>query len=95
MATSPYLREANQPLDDALAGLGRELDAADEWTARRCVERLAFALQASLLVRHAPAEVSDAFCATRLGNEGGRAYGTLPPGTETAAIVERHRPRLG
>ena len=60
--------------------LGRELDEADEAGARRLVERLALALQASLLVRHAPAEVADAFCATRLGGEGGRAYGTLPAG---------------
>jgi putative acyl-CoA dehydrogenase len=52
-------------------------------------------LQASLLVRHAPAEVTDAFCATRLGGEGGRAYGTLPPGVDVAAIVDRHRPSVG
>ena len=63
--------------------------------ARRLVERLALCLQGSLLVRHAPAEVADAFCATRLGGEGGRAYGTLPPGVDAAAIVERHRPRVG
>jgi len=88
-------RGANRRLDKALAGLGPELDAADERTARRLVERLALCLQGSLLVRHAPAEVADAFCATRLGNEGGRAYGTLPRSVETAWIVERHRPRLG
>ena len=88
-------RGADRHLDAALPGLGRELDAADEAGARRLVERLALALQASLLVRHAPAEVADAFCATRLGGEGGRAYGTLPPGVDAAAIVERHRPLLG
>ena len=88
-------RGADRHLDAALSGLGRELDAADEAGARRLVERLALALQASLLVRHAPAEVADAFCATRLGGEGGRAYGTLPPGVDAAAIVERHRPLLG
>jgi putative acyl-CoA dehydrogenase len=88
-------RGADRHLDAALSGLGRELDAADEAGARRLVERLALALQASLLVRHAPAEVADAFCATRLGGDGGRAYGTLPPGVDAAAIVERHRPLLG
>jgi putative acyl-CoA dehydrogenase len=46
------------------------------------------ALQASLLVRHAPPAVADAFCAGRLG-EGGRAFGTLPAGVDSAAIVER------
>ncbi len=49
----------------------------------------------SLLVRRAPGELADGFCATRLGNEGGRAYGTVPRGVDTIAIVERHRPRLG
>ena len=88
-------RGADRHLDAALSGLGRELDEADEAGARRLVERLALALQASLLVRHAPAEVADAFCATRLGGEGGRAYGTLPPGVDVAAILERHRPLLG
>ena len=46
------------------------------------------AFQASLLVRHAPAFVSDAFCAARLGG-GGRVYGTLPTGVDGAAIVAR------
>ena len=48
----------------------------------KTVEDLGLALQASLLVRNAPPEVADAFCAARLGNEGGRAYGTLPSGVD-------------
>ncbi len=52
----------------------------DPWTARRAVEELAVAFQASLLVRFAPAFVADAFCAARLGGGGGRVYGTLPAG---------------
>ncbi|HEV7132652.1 MAG TPA: acyl-CoA dehydrogenase family protein [Gaiellaceae bacterium] len=60
---------------------------ADEAGARRAVEQLALALQASLLVRHAPAAVADAFRART-----GSAYGTLPHGIDTAAIVGRHRP---
>jgi len=86
---------ANRHLDRAAGELDGALDAADESTARRLVERLALCLQGSLLVRYAPAEVADAFCAARLGDEGGRAYGTLPPGVDTAAIVDRHRPSLG
>jgi putative acyl-CoA dehydrogenase len=58
------------------------------------VERTALCLQAALLVRHAPAEVADAFCASRLGDGGGLAYGTLPSGAACEAIIERHRPRL-
>jgi putative acyl-CoA dehydrogenase len=59
-----------------------------EGDARRVVENLAVALQASLLVRHARPEVADAFCAGRLG-EGGRAFGTLPSSVDAPAIVER------
>jgi putative acyl-CoA dehydrogenase len=33
--------------------------------------------------------VSDAFCASRLGGQGGRAYGTLPGGVDSQAIVDR------
>jgi putative acyl-CoA dehydrogenase len=62
--------------------------AQPELQARRIVEDLALALQASLLVRNAPPEVADAFCAGRLG-EGGRAFGTLPPSVDAPAIVKR------
>jgi putative acyl-CoA dehydrogenase len=55
---------------------------------RRVVEDLALALEASLLVRHAPPEVADAFCAARLG-ERGLAFGTIPGDVPTTAIVER------
>ena len=51
-------------------------------------------LQGSLLVRHAPAYVSDAFCASRLGRDWGSVPGTLPSGLDTAAIVERATPTL-
>jgi putative acyl-CoA dehydrogenase len=61
-----------------------------ELRARRLVERLALALQGSLLVRHAPPEVADAFCASRLAGDGGRAFGTLPAGTDLRVILERH-----
>src|ERR687887_786670 len=69
-------------------GADRRLDAhldaltppADEWSARRGVEDLALAFQASLLVRFAPPAVADAFCAGRLGAARGRVFGTLPTG---------------
>ena len=88
---------ANDELDAAVAATVRELSdpLEREARARRLVERLALCLQGSLLVRHSPPEVADAFCATRLAARGGRAYGTLPAAVDGAAIVERHRPRLG
>ncbi len=65
---------------------------AGQFGARRLVEELAVALQASLLVRHSPPAVADAFCAARLGGEGGRVYGTLPSGVDAGAIVDRALP---
>jgi putative acyl-CoA dehydrogenase len=55
---------------------------------------MALALQGSILVRFGDPAVADAFCATRLAGDHGRALGTLPPGVDCRAIVERHRPRL-
>jgi putative acyl-CoA dehydrogenase len=65
-----------------------------ETRARRVVEGMALCLQGSLLVRHAPAAVADAFCASRLGGDGGLAYGTLPAGSDFDAIIARSRPQL-
>jgi putative acyl-CoA dehydrogenase len=63
-----------------------------QFHARRVVEDLAVALQASLLVRHAPPAVADAFCATRLAGQGGRVYGTLPAGVDAGAVIDRALP---
>ncbi|HVQ36324.1 MAG TPA: isovaleryl-CoA dehydrogenase [Pyrinomonadaceae bacterium] len=65
-----------------------------ETRARRLTELLATGLQGSLLVRHAPAEVADAFCASRLARDSGLAFGTLPPDTHFEAILERARPAI-
>jgi putative acyl-CoA dehydrogenase len=63
-----------------------------ESRARRVVEKMALALQASLLVRYGDEAVADAFCASRLSGDWGQAFGTLPSGTDFARIIERHRP---
>ena len=87
------MRLAEEPaIDRALDEIARELEHVDESRARYLVERLALALQASLLVRHGDPAVAEAFCATRLDGRGGRAFGTLPGGLELERIVERHRP---
>ncbi|HEY5143362.1 MAG TPA: acyl-CoA dehydrogenase family protein [Solirubrobacteraceae bacterium] len=85
---------ADARLDAFIDGLRREFDDSRnvEARARRVVEKLALALQGSLLVRHAPAAVSDAFCAARLDGDAGLNYGTLPAGTDVEAIVARHTP---
>jgi putative acyl-CoA dehydrogenase len=93
-----YVREVelaaggDRRLDAAIAGLKARRAEPEEAEARRLVERMALVLQASLLVRHAPAEVADAFCASRLDGDWGHAFGTLPPGAATEAILERAAP---
>jgi putative acyl-CoA dehydrogenase len=88
---------ADARLDAAAAQVERELaDPGDvESRARRLVERMALVLQGSLLVRHAPPAVADAFCASRLAGDWGHAFGTLPTGVDTTAIVERATPKAG
>ena len=87
---------AEPRLDTFTAALRRDLadPEALESGARRVVERMALALQGSLLVRHGAPAVADAFCASRLAGDAGLAFGTLPTGVDHAAIIERHRPRV-
>jgi putative acyl-CoA dehydrogenase len=63
-----------------------------ESRARRIVEKMALALQASLLVRFGDEAVADAFCASRLSGDWGYAFGTLPAATDFGRIIDRHRP---
>ncbi len=88
---------ADSRLDAHAASVRAEFDdlADVEVRARRIVERLALALQGSLLVRHAPAAVADAFCASRLGGDWGHSFGTLPASSDLDAILARHVPATG
>ncbi|MFG2629324.1 acyl-CoA dehydrogenase family protein [Streptomyces sp. NPDC048473] len=87
-------RGADHRLDGAIKGMLTELADLNgiEARARRLVERMALVLQGSLLVRWAPPEVADAFCASRLGGDWGTAFGTLPHSLDLASVVERARP---
>ena len=88
-------RGANAALDRYVAALQKEFaDLGElEYRARDVVDRMALALQAALLVQHAPAAVADAFCASRLAASGHHNYGALPRGVDCAAIVARATPR--
>src|SRR5438094_268186 len=85
-------RGADRRLDVALDQAEAQLESPDESGARRLVESLALALQGSLLVRHSPQAVAGAFCATRTAGDHGYAFGSLPAGIETGAILERAWP---
>jgi putative acyl-CoA dehydrogenase len=79
------IRLANDPRVERFASALRA--EAVESEARRFTERLAVALQASLLTRFSPAAVGDAFCASRLEGDAGRAFGTLPPRVDFQAVI--------
>jgi putative acyl-CoA dehydrogenase len=81
-------------LDEAAQALRKEFAAVGEARARWTVERMALVLQGALLVRHGPPAVADAFCATRLAGEHGRAFGAVPDGIDTDGILARALPVL-
>jgi putative acyl-CoA dehydrogenase len=88
---------ADSRLDQAVSQLRKELDDLSEARARHLAEAMALTLQGALLVRHGNHAVADAFVASRLADSGGvagwgRAFGTLPSGADTAAIVTRATP---
>jgi putative acyl-CoA dehydrogenase len=87
--------DSDRRLDSFVEGLKGELAANPETLearARRLVESMALALQASLLVRHGDPAVADSFCASRLGGDHGGAFGTLPAESDFRSIVERNAP---
>ncbi len=106
LARTPAALDAFLAEVETAAGADARLDAfvaevRDEFAdlesieprARRVVEKMALALQGSLLVRHAPPAVADAFCAARLAGDAGLNFGTLPAGCGFEAIVERQTPK--
>jgi putative acyl-CoA dehydrogenase len=83
----------DRAVDQTLAMLG-EAETLES-SARTLAGSMAACLQGSLLVRHAPAEVADAFCASRLDNANSGTFGTLPASLGNAALrhlVERAAP---
>ncbi|MBX3028352.1 acyl-CoA dehydrogenase family protein [bacterium] len=85
---------ADPRLDQFVLALRDDLrdPEALEARARDLVERMALALQGSLLVRDGDPAVAEAFCASRLGHQHRLAFGTLPPGFHFTRIIERARP---
>ncbi|MFD0001072.1 DNA alkylation response protein [Streptomyces sp. NPDC127178] len=83
---------ADARLDASVTRLKNLLATGSEAAARRLVELMALTLQASLLIRHAPTPIADAFCATRLGGDWGHAFGTLPDTADVDGILGRALP---
>jgi putative acyl-CoA dehydrogenase len=80
------VRLAHDPrIEKYVDGIAADLS---ESGARRVAERLALALQASLLVRVSPPAVADAFCESRLCERGGRAFGALSTAVDLHAVLQ-------
>lgn len=65
-----------------------------QYRLRDLVDRMALAMQASLLIRGGNAAVADAFCASRLAGHDSRNYGAMPGGADVRQIIERARPGI-
>lgn len=65
-----------------------------ESRARQLTQGIALAVQGALLLRHAPAYVAEAFCASRLteASYAGGAFGNLPGSSDFDAILQRAWP---
>jgi putative acyl-CoA dehydrogenase len=88
-------RGVDRHYDAFVGALAAELDPAghDEAQARRLTERIALAVQGSLLLAGGRSAVSDAFCASRLGTgAAGRTFGTLDAGIDFAPLLARALP---
>ncbi len=88
-------RGAHVLFDAEVATLQRCLDAdpdALESQARWLAERLALALQASILLHGAPAPIAELFCSSRLGGAHGLAFGTLRDDAAVALLLARALP---
>ncbi|MDB5776129.1 MAG: putative acyl-CoA dehydrogenase [Herbaspirillum sp.] len=84
--------QGHQPaLDAALKEIVAALadTAAIEMRSRYIVERMALALQAALLIKAGDAQVSDAFCRSRLAGAHGMAFGTLTRDAPLGYLIER------
>lgn len=76
---------------DLCVGQWLQAGPPDAMTARSYCERLALLLQAAVLLR-AGSPLAQAFVRSRLGGDHGLAFGTLPAGLDTAAIMARALP---
>jgi putative acyl-CoA dehydrogenase len=78
-------------LDRYAASLESDLAKSNEQdaSARSVSERLALCLSASLILQHSPPAIADAFCASRLENNWGNSFGTLPSNTDFTAVLNR------
>jgi len=82
-------RRYDAELDRLTGTLGGDVDNPGD--ARHLAQAIAVVVSAAELIKHAPAPVADAFCASRLGDQryAGAAFGVLPASCDTQGILAR------
>jgi putative acyl-CoA dehydrogenase len=87
--SDPRLTRAVDEIKNEIAN-----SAEIEFRARRIVNRMAVALEASLMLRYGDPVSAEYFCASRLSDGGGQIFGVLPKLDSLKSVIERHRPRF-
>jgi putative acyl-CoA dehydrogenase len=82
-----FVAEIQQLLPAKAAGGPAHGQSSLEYSARELTEKLALALQASLVMRHSSPAIAEAFIASRLSGHHGQAFGTLPSGVDVSGIL--------
>lgn len=84
-------RGADPHFDREVQALGTLFDDVEtlELRSRHVVERIAVALQASILLQSNEAELARCFCASRLAGQHGMTLGTLSANAPMARLIER------
>jgi putative acyl-CoA dehydrogenase len=75
-------------VDDLLVELGDPADGGES-RARHVTQQIALAVQAAMLLGHGPESSAQAFLASRLSSGAPAAFGTLPRGVDSGALIER------
>jgi putative acyl-CoA dehydrogenase len=80
---------ADERLDAYVESIGNRLTTAthDKYAARDLTEKLALALQASLMVRYSSPAVAEAFITSRLAGLHGHAFGTLTQEVDVKEVL--------
>jgi putative acyl-CoA dehydrogenase len=80
---------ADSRLDAYVKNIGNRLtpQANDKYAARELTEKLALALQGSLMVRYSSPAMAEAFIDSRLAGQHGNVFGTLPAGVDEKGIL--------
>ena len=80
-------RPAARSLRGAIAGATSATAPSAKCGRAGSTIRMAVVLQAALLVRHGPPSIAEAFCASRLDDDWGGTFGTLPTGLALDEII--------